>query len=180
MKIPHTLLLSCVLSLEGCSTTVDYPQTWPPVAVLVGAGCESIFGTYSNTGEEAAAGQPTYLSDWLLDRNSKARAYRYLSITLNESKSIDLRGTDAAASETVLLSRIERYDCENGALTIYLSAVKSGDNAVSVGSSKRKLYRSPGHLVVESLENGVGIVLLIPVVASANNWARFPISKAEH
>lgn len=175
MNILRSSLLITTM-LVGCTTVVDYPPTWPPLTTE--AGCESITGTYLNRGN-AADGQSTYLSDWLFEANSKAnlriRNFQYLALAFDQHKQINISGINGPESTPAQLSKIEKYECKSGSLSFNLSAVKSGDNVVSIGSSKRRLYKSANYLVVESTESGVAIVLLIPVVASANNWARFPI-----
>lgn len=89
---------------------------------------------------------------------------------------IVITGIESPDSNPVQLTKIEKYECKDGALSYNLSALKSGDNVVSIGSSIRLLYRGAGHLVVESAESGAALVLLIPVIGSANNWARFAIA----
>ena len=171
MKSIWPLLL--ITTLTGCTTVVDYPATWSPVAR--GQGC-AITGTYLNRGE-AAGGYTTHLSDWLFKPNARERkrlrSYQELYIATDSMNAIVIDGIESSDSVPVRLTRIEKYECKDGILSYSLSALGSGDNVVSIGSSRRLLYRGGGHLVVESAESGVGLVLLIPVVGSANDWARF-------
>lgn len=173
----NTLRLSVLLPifmLVGCMTTVDYPTTWAPVAKELMTGCKSITGAYLNRGDVAGGGS-VKLTEVLLEQNSKVGDFQYLSIAFDQNMQLVISGVRSPESAPVQLSNIEKYECKNGSLVFDLSSLKSGDNVVSVGSSKRRLYKSGDYLVVESAESGVGIVLLIPVVASANNWFRFPM-----
>ena len=162
------------LMLVGCMTTVDYPTTWAPVATEPMSGCKAITGEYSNRGDVAGGGT-VKLTEGLLEQNSKAGDFQYLSIAIDQNRGLVISGVLSPESAPVKLSTLQKYECKDGSLVFDLSSLKSGDNVVSVGSSKRRLFKSGNYLVVESAESGVGIALLIPVVGSANNWFRFPM-----
>jgi hypothetical protein len=165
-------LLLCAL-ITGCSTTVLYPSAWSPL--VTEPGCKSISGTYLNRGE-AAGKYSTFLSDWLVRSGSQEKnrlsSYQQLSIILDHKNQIVISGLNEDGSSDQLVN-IENHECREGSISFNFSGVHNGDNVASLESSWRHLHKSGDYLVVESTSSGVGIVLLIPVVGSANNWARF-------
>ena len=172
MKIKHILLPTSLFILSSCVTLIDYPPTWPSSINELGQQCELIAGTYLNRGE-TQDGQTTYLSDWLFDTNIEFREFQYLSLAFDENNQMVVNGSTTSMPAPIQLPIFENNECRNNYLSINLQSFENSVNAVSLGSSKRHLYKTDNHLIIESSEGGVGVVLLIPVVAYANNWARF-------
>jgi hypothetical protein len=160
--------------VAGCITETDYPKTWAPLAAGLESGCDSITGTYLNSGE-ATGGVKTKLTDWLFEPHTNVPDFQYLSITFDQNRHIVISGVHSPESTSAQLSNVEKYECKNDSLIFDLSAFNSVQNTIFFGSRKRRIYRSANYLVVESLESGFAIVMLIPVAGTETNWARFPM-----
>ncbi len=160
--------------LFGCSSTLEYPKKWEPIDRQSTTDCKFISGVYLNSDETVVGRGPSKLTRVLHKQGQIVSDFHSVKIEFDQNLHLIISGITKPDATPLQLSVIRNYECKNGALEFEFSSVTSGDNVVGMGSSKRRLFKSGNYLVVETDESGVGIVLLIPVVASANYWYRFP------
>ncbi|HSB25828.1 MAG TPA: hypothetical protein VLE94_22235 [Burkholderiaceae bacterium] len=145
----------------------DYPAYWPALAVS-GSGCPSLTGRFDN--QDINEAQPVLLAKWLLQTADPLRQVHRVQLAGPEAGTLVLRLLEDTGTE--LLKRELRegtdYACGDGWLE------RKQPELAFVGVVNRHLARlartTRGDLVVQDIDQGGGVVLVVPMYASFRQW----------
>ena len=188
----YSIVLTALL-LSACVHVEQYPASWGQTTTSTRPDdCPLINGAYDNNGEKPD-GTVVYFATWLKPTKSSQSSEERLSRQkmwddLFGAKTVRLDLTnEVLLTVTASGDNINRqwsYDklkreftCHNGVLSVAQGGDMSGDNVAAFGSGAIDLYRTEGHLAVNSHGFTAGVMLLIPAAAYGSDWARFAIQK---
>lgn len=167
-----------ITALPGCVSIEQFPTSWEQADRTLGSVCTHISGTYADTGEAAASRRSVSLSTWLFEPPTQPSVRpQKVEIALSENgwiltvRSID-NGT--VLHEEVFNAEQMQFRCSDGTLIIPRTKGVNREGVAMVASGSLELSRSKNFLIVNSSGTAAGIILLVPVVAHGNNYARFP------
>lgn len=180
----HRLLLmsAAAITLAGCFIhRPDYPTRWAPIEETRDS-CASVAGVYATMGEygpgvtwKTEALRSTEISFYLL---RQAKVSDRVEITFDTGRVLHVRAirNDHVIGETSYSEKDATLSCNPSAVKINVFTGFSPGDVVGFGSEATYLLKAiDGSLIVKRSGTLVGLAFMVmPVISSATEWARYP------
>jgi len=165
----HLLILSLALLMTGCvwREKPEYPEYWPAVAAT-SADCPDLTGLFDN--QDLNEEQPVLLAKWLLVTADPLKKVHRVRLAGPEQGTLSVYFLNPAGE--VIFTRELHAGADFACKAGWLERRQPEVTFLGVIQRHKSMMvrTTEGDLVVEDLDTGGGVVIVVPAFASFRIW----------
>jgi hypothetical protein len=178
MRKGLALALCIPIGIQACAIgNPQYPTNWDPLVPAVSADCQSLQGTYSDRGQTRDGLSARSLARELFGYREewKQTTHVELAFTAPDVLKVTLWAGERSVSVRNLHAASGDFECAGGKLLVHDKRWVAEDLVAGHENVTVELQAQGDHLVALVNEFTFAVAfLIVPFVADATHWYRFP------